>query len=136
MKQNGALHNTIEDSRIIDRPEPNDEPTVKNNFDSLLESAANYVETRLDLFKLKSIDKATEMMSTVFSKLIVFMVFFLFLIIINIGIGLFLGDLLGRASYGFLVLAGIYLITAIIFNSMQDKWFKQPILNMIIKKFF
>ena len=67
--------------------------------------------------------------------MIVLLVFIIFIVIVNIGIALLLGEYLGRSFYGFFVLAGFYLIAGFIFISMRKKWFKEPITNMIIQKF-
>jgi hypothetical protein len=58
-------------------------------------------------------------------------VFFL----LNIGIALLIGDLVGRASWGFLILTGVYLVIGLVLYSGRKKFFKVPVANMIIRKF-
>ena len=112
-----------------------EEPQLKDNIESLFERAGDYVETRIDLYKLKMVDKSSDILSSVISKTIVLLVFLMFVFIINIGIGFLLGEWLGKAWYGFFVLAGFYLIAGIIFNSMRTKWFKGPMADKMIQKF-
>ncbi|MEP7165608.1 MAG: hypothetical protein ABI741_12985 [Ferruginibacter sp.] len=112
------------------------ENQATDHIESLFERAADYVETRIDLYKLKAVDKSSDIISSIVSKVIVVVVFFLFIIIVNIGIALLLGELLGKSYYGFFVLAGFYLITGLIFNSNRKKWFKEPMTDKLIKSFF
>jgi len=111
------------------------ENKVSDNIESLFERAGEYLETRIDLYQLKAVDKSSDVISSLVSKLIVLMVFALFIIIVNIGIALLLGELLGKSYYGFFVLAGLYLITGLIFNANRRKWFKEPFADKLIRKF-
>ena len=110
------------------------ENQLKDNIESLFERAGEYVETRVDLYKLKAVDKSSDVLSSVISKMIVLLVFVMFIFIVNIGVALLLGELLGRSWYGFFVLAGFYFITGIIFYYMRKKWFKSPIADRMIQK--
>jgi hypothetical protein len=111
------------------------ETQVSNNIESLFERAGEYLETRVDLYQLKAVDKTSDILSTVISKMIVLLVFTMFIFIINIGIALYLGELLGRAYYGFFVLAGFYLIAGLVFKSYRKKWLKEPLTDKLIRQF-
>ena len=52
---------------------------------------------------------------------------------VNIGIGLWLGEILHKNYYGFFALAGIYLIIGLIFFAGRNTWLRTPIANSIIK---
>lgn len=140
MKQNGASPSSDTgykaSSSTADNYTTETKESVKDGIESLFETAGDYIETRIDLYKLKAVDKTSDIISSIASKVIVFMALFLFLIVINIAIGLLLGDLLGKNYYGFFLLAAIYLVVGLIFNSQQKKWFKDPISNTFIKKLF
>ena len=110
------------------------ENQVKDNIESLFEKTGDYLETRVDLYKLKAVDTSSDMISSLVSKLIVLFVFAIFIVVLNIGIAIFLGELFGRSYYGFFIVAGFYLIVGLIFNSMRHKWFKEPIADSLIKK--
>jgi hypothetical protein len=53
---------------------------------------------------------------------------------LNIGLGLYLGSMLGKSYYGFFVLTGFYLIIGTLFYLFRNKWIREPISNVIIKK--
>jgi hypothetical protein len=108
----------------------------KNNVESLLERAGDYLETRLDLWKLKATQKSSDIISSIASGFILAIIAAIFFMILNIGIALFLGELMGKSYYGFFVLAAFYLIAGLIFKSAKNKWVKDPVTNAIIKKIY
>ncbi len=106
----------------------------KNALESLFESTSNYVETRVELAKLKTVKKSSDVFSTLASQLILGGVGIIFLILLNIAIGLWLGELLGKTYYAFFLLAFTYFIIGLILYISRDKWIKSPLANSIIKK--
>ena len=104
-------------------------------MESLFSQSKDYIDNRIQLYKLKIIDKTSTVASSVIAVLALFVIFFIFFIVFNIGIALLIGDLVGKASYGFLIWAGFYLIVGFILFSMRNKLIKSPITGMIIRKF-
>jgi predicted membrane channel-forming protein YqfA (hemolysin III family) len=88
----------------------------------------------LELLRLKTVDKTADTTSSLFAALVVFLILLLFLIMISIGIALVLGEMTGRASYGFFILGGFYFIIGLIFYLFRKKWLKKPFGDLIIKK--
>ena len=64
----------------------------------------------------------------------VIIMFALFALIMNIGVALFLGELLGKLYYGFFIVAAFYLLAALILHFFMYKWIKKPISDLIIKQ--
>ncbi len=104
-------------------------------IESLINKSHVYVETRLDLFKLKMVDKASEVVSSIASGIALFLVFFIFFVVINIGIALLIGDLVGRYYLGFFILAAIYAFIGLVLYKSKDKMVKGPIVKMFLHKF-
>ena len=110
---------------------------MENNsgqINSLFEKSKDYVETRIELAKLKISEKTSDVVSDLISKLIVVTLIFVFVLVLNIGIALWLGELLGKNYYGFFVLAGFYGIVGLVVYLLREKWIEQPVTNAIIKK--
>ena len=85
-----------------------------NIIEPLLERAAAYGKTNIELARLKSMDKLADISSTMFSRLLqVFMVSF-FIFGLNIAIALWLSEILGKNYYGFFIIASFYAIAGII----------------------
>jgi len=53
-------------------------------------------------------------------------------LVVNIGVALFLGDLLGKNYYGFFIVGAFYLVAAVIAHFFFSHWIKKPFSNLII----
>ncbi len=100
----------------------------------LVEKVKDYAETRIDLLRLKAIDKSSSFLSLLIAMIVVILVGFISFMILSVGLALLLGDLLGKAYYGFFIVAGIYLITGLVLYSTREKLLKSPMANSMIKK--
>ena len=98
-----------------------------NSVGSLLENATEFGKTSYELFKLKALDKTSELASLFFSHLLVILFVFIFIVMINIGIALWLGEMLGKIYYGFFIVAAFYLIC----GGVLHFFFKQQIKNIV-----
>lgn len=94
----------------------------------------DYATNRLELAKLKTIDKTAATVSAIAIGLALFVVFFIFFLVLNIGIGFLIGHYVGGAHWGFLILAGFYLLVGLILFAARNKIFKTPITTMLIQK--
>src|SRR5688572_4860916 len=61
-----------------------------------------------ELIKLKTLDKTAGAVSTLISRGAAVLIFSMFTIIVNVGIALWLGDILGKTYYGFFCVAAFY----------------------------
>ncbi|HMJ45860.1 MAG TPA: hypothetical protein VK498_00925 [Ferruginibacter sp.] len=136
MKQSAPLLNGT-DSTDISSGDKNvrmeEEP---GNIQLLIDRAGDYLETRLELLKLKATQKSSDIVSSIVSTVILVSIMIMFFIILNIGLALLIGELLGKSYYGFFALAGFYLIAGLIFSAFRNKWVKEPVTNSFIKKVY
>ncbi|MEO5984180.1 MAG: phage holin family protein [Ferruginibacter sp.] len=107
-----------------------------DSIQSLIDRAKDYVETRIDLLKLQAANKTADVISSIASAVVMGVMFIFFFLLLNIGLALLLGQLLGNNYYGFFIMAAIYLIIGLLFKSSGDKWVKQPVSTSLIKKLF
>lgn len=110
--------------------------TPADHFEQLFARGKDYVETRIDLMKLQAIEKSSDVASSMISRLVVGVIFFLFFIVFNIGLGLLIGDWVDEAWLGFFILAAVYLVAGLVLHASRDKWIKEPVTTKIIRKFF
>jgi phosphoglycerol transferase MdoB-like AlkP superfamily enzyme len=101
---------------------------------TLFERAENYSKTTIKLLKLNAVDKTAEIVSSLFSMLLVAMTVVLSIVIISLGFALWIGKLLGDTYYGFFIIGGFYLLVAIMLRIFREKWLKYPVSNSIIKQ--
>ena len=83
-------------------------------IEPLLERVEQYSKTSFELLKLKSLDKTADVTSTLISRLWLAIVVALFALTLNVAIALWLGDLLRKNYYGFLIVASFYGLIGII----------------------
>lgn len=90
---------------------------MENNtgpIESLLLQAEQYGKTSIELVRLKSIDKTTDVASTFFSRALLMIVVAFFTLTLTIAVSFWLGELLGKTYYGFLVMASVYAVVGLI----------------------
>lgn len=110
--------------------------TIENmyNLEPLFERAESYAKINFELYKLKLINKSVAIISTFVSRGIVILLLSIFIVSLNIGVALWLGDLLGKSYYGFFCVAGFYGIIAAIVYFFMHKSIKKRIGNSIISQ--
>ncbi len=103
-------------------------------IEMLFEKAENYTRTSAELLKLNAIDKSADVLSSLLSRLAIITVVALFTLLLNIGVALWLGEILGKSYYGFFIVSGFYLIIAAVLSIFSRPWIKIPVSNFIITK--
>ena len=101
-------------------------------LESLLEKGEQYGKTTLELLKLKTLDKSADVISNMVSWIVVTVFAVLFFLILNIGIALWLGELMGKSYYGFFAVSGFYAVLALVFVIFRKQLIKKPLNNSII----
>jgi len=105
-------------------------------IESLLERAAEYGKTSFELAKLKALDKTSDVVSTLIPHSFVLILVASFMLFFNLGLSIWLGEILGQTFYGFLVVAGFYGLAGLILHFFFHKRLKNHIRNYIIKQVF
>ena len=106
-----------------------------NFIEPLLEKAEAYTATSFKLIQLKALDKTAGVTSALLSRSLLTIIISFFALTINIAIALWLGELLGKVYYGFLVVGACYALTAVILLVIHPL-IKKSINNAIIKQLF
>jgi hypothetical protein len=102
-------------------------------IESLLERATEYGKTSFELAKLKALDKTSDVVSSVVTHIIVYVIFASFMLFISLGSAFWLGEVLGATSLGFFAIAAFYGIVAIVIYLFIPK-LKKRMCNYIIKQ--
>jgi hypothetical protein len=109
--------------------------TKMKSLDPLLEKAEAYSKTSLELLRLKTLDKAADVSSVLASRSLFTLAVCFFAFTINIAVALWLGDLLGKAYYGFLIVATCYALVGVILLIIHP-FIKARVNNAIIRQLF
>lgn len=107
-----------------------------NFIEPLVEKAENWGKTSFELLKLQALQKSIFMASSIILFAMVAFFLTLFFLIANIGIGLWLGELMSKTYFGFFALASFYAIFALIVYFFMRKSIKNSINNLIISHLF
>lgn len=105
-----------------------------NSIEELFYKLKDYGDTRLDLLKLKSINKASGFLSALIGAVILAGLFLLVILCFTIAIALLLGAWLGKTYYGFFIIGGVYFILGLVLYAGRNKFIKTPVSNKLIKE--
>jgi hypothetical protein len=104
------------------------------SLESLLNSATDYGKTTYELIKLKALDKTSDVVSSVVPHSVVLIILSSFTLFLNLGIAFWLGEILGKIFYGFMIISGFYFIIGVIIYFLMYKWLKKLVCNYVIKQ--
>ena len=104
------------------------------NVEELLQKLKDYADVRIDLFKLKSINKVSGFMSSAITMVVITIIFGAVFLCITIGLALWIGGLLGHAYLGFFIMAALYLIIGLVLYSNRKQLIKGKVSNSLIKE--
>src|ERR1035437_6956703 len=100
----------VKKKRKLPLPEPDmkDMEDNPNLLETLLERASEYGKTSIELAMLNTLDKTTDIISSFIPLSVVIILFVSCLLFLNLGLALWLGELLGKPFYGFFMVAAFY----------------------------
>lgn len=107
-----------------------------NRMEPLIEKIEDYGKTSFELYRLKTISKTAEVVSTFVSRGAVVIVLSMFLVFASIGLALWLGDLLGKPYLGFLCVAAFYIVLGGVLFYLLHNFIKRKVSNSIISEIF
>ncbi|MCG6190951.1 MULTISPECIES: hypothetical protein [Maribellus] len=107
---------------------------IVDSIESLLESAADYGKTSYELVKLKTINKTSDVVSSLIPHAVVFLVLTSFLLFLNLGVAFWLGEIFGNMFYGFFVVASFYGIIGLVLHFFMHDRIKKKISDYIVKQ--
>ncbi|MDE3213740.1 MAG: phage holin family protein [Bacteroidota bacterium] len=105
-----------------------------NHLEEFFQKLKEYVEVRLNLFKLRAVHKISGFMSYVVSTMVFLVLFGAILLCVTIGVALLLGELLGKTYLGFFAVAVLYLIVTLILYVKRDTLLRKPIQDKLIQE--
>jgi hypothetical protein len=101
-------------------------------YEELFEKAKEYTKSNYELLKLKTLERATDVLSTFVSQIVVWALVLGFVLFVSFGLSFWLGDLTGKVFYGFLIVGGFYGLIAIIARFIVYKRMKKRVSDVII----
>ncbi|MBL1221207.1 phage holin family protein [Chryseobacterium sp. L7] len=92
----------------------------------MIETIKEYASKRIDLLKIEATEKSSLSAGLITYFVVLLVAFTFFIILFNFGIAFLIGKALDNTSYGFLIVAGFYVVIMGFIIS-----FKTKIVNMV-----
>ena len=100
----------------------------------LLENAVEYGKTSCKLYKLKAIDKTSDVVSSFIPRFILMFFSGIFILFLSLGLALWLGEIFEKAYFGFFLIAAFYGFTGIFIRLFLNKRLKKIVCDRFIKQ--
>ena len=105
-----------------------------DKIEDLATHIKDYIQTRIELLKLRFAATTSKLISNLFSIIIVSLLILLFLAFLGVSTALYIGKTLDSYPLGFLIVSAIFLLTGIICWSLRERILRIPIMNSIISQ--
>jgi hypothetical protein len=107
----------------------NNPPTVKD----LAEKARDYIDTSVQLAKLKAINKVSGAASSLATMIVLPLLILVVIILFSVGFSFWLGKMLGAYHYGFFIIGTFVSLVILLIYKFRNKWLKMPVANSLIE---
>ena len=104
--------------------------------EELAEHVKEYINNRMDSVKLSAAEKSSKLAATVIASVVVAMFFISFLFFASTALAFVFSKLTGSLSWGFLIVAGIYLLLGALVWLLKDRILQLPIMNAMLQQLF
>jgi len=108
---------------------------VEHKGEQLVESVKDYVNTRYDLTRLKIIHAASDIMANLIASFFLIVAGLFFLFFISYAVANYLCDVTETNSAGYFIVAGFYLLVAIVLLVIKKNSIHVPLENHFIRQF-
>ena len=107
---------------------------IATDIELLYKKAEQYSKTSFELLQLNTIDKTSDVISSLSVVISISIIVAMFTLFINIAISILIGNLLGNDALGFLIVSGFYFVLGIVFYIFIKTLIKISIDNFIVSK--
>ena len=109
---------------------------LKENTEAIQENAKAFIETNIAYYKLWGFKVAMKSTTLILKFFLIAICLMIVLLFISIAGAMALGQLFGSYPIGFLAVAGVYLVLALLLFLVKDKIVEGPILEKFSEIFF
>ena len=109
---------------------------LKENTEAIQENAKAYLETSIAYYKLWGFKVAMKSTTLILKFFLIAVCLLIILLFVSIAAAFAIGQFLGSVALGFLAVAAIYLVLALLLFLVKDKIIEGPILEKFSEIFF
>ncbi len=107
----------------------------KTHLEDVADKAHEYLNTRLDIGKLKAMEYGAVAFAAVLGRLILLMIGFCALIFASIALAIYLSVITRNVWMGCLIVSGLYLLLILILKLNKKRLLDTPLANIFILQF-
>jgi len=105
-----------------------------SSIETLIKKSGEYLETKLELTKLKAVNTSSDIISNLIYLLVKILIIFLLIGFTSVALAILIGQTLGNYYYGFFIVGGFYVIVLLVIYIQRKNWIKGPIANNLMNK--
>lgn len=109
---------------------------IRENAGSLQDQTKAFIDSSLAYYKLWGFKVAMKSMVVVFKFTLILLCVLMILLFVSVAAALAIGKALDSYTYGFLIIAGVYVIFTLLLMLIKDKIVEGPILEKFSEIFF
>lgn len=109
---------------------------LQDNIEDIQENAKAYVESSIAYYKLWGFKVAMKSTTLILKFILIAICMMIVLLFLSIAAALAVGELMDSYVIGFLIIAGVYMILALLLFMVKDKIVEGPILEKFSEIFF
>ncbi len=104
--------------------------------EEMADHVKEYVNNHINSAKISVAEKTSGILANIIAVAIVLTVFLFFIIFSSVALAFAFAKLTGEYYWGFLIVAGIYLLIGILVWALKEKLLRMPIMNSILQQLF
>ena len=104
--------------------------------EEMAEHVKEYVNNHISSAKISVAEKTSGILANIIAVMVALTVFLFFIIFSSVALAFVFAKLTGEYYWGFLIVAGIYLLTGILVWSLKEKLLRMPIMNALLQQLF
>ena len=108
-------------------------PKISESIAELTDQVKNYIQLRIDLFKLNLTEKLATLTTTLLISIIFFIVFLFFTLFLSLAFIFWFKEYAGNAWLGSLIVAGFYILVGVTVYLLRDRLFLNRVVVQISK---
>ena len=109
---------------------------ISEHINNVSDDAKKYLNSSLEYYKLDSFKKMMDGAVSLVNLMVSGSIFLIFILFISVGVAITIGESLGSLSYGYFIVAGIYLLLYIIYKLFGKPFITEIVLKKFSKVFF
>jgi len=107
-----------------------------DNFSQLLQETKRYLGLQKSFIMLDMADKLTVVLSTIAIAVVCFVLAAILLFFLTFALAWWIGQLVGNAAVGFLVIAAILAVMLLVAWQKRNAWIIQPLARLMARVFY